>query len=107
MSTDTSYTITPELNQAIQALGDAWVLSILCNLSRNSLRFNEIQRAVQGINPVTLTNRLKKLEQSEIIRREEETVDKISVVYQLTEKGRAILPIIREFQTFAKTYCTK
>lgn len=107
MSTHANSAITPELKTALKLLGDEWVLSILCNLSRNKLRFNELQRAVGGVNPTTLTNRLKKLEQEGIVAREEETVDKVSVVYDLTEKGQAILPITREFRKFAEMFYQK
>jgi DNA-binding HxlR family transcriptional regulator len=103
MSSDKKYQVTKELDSAIQVLGDSWILSILCNLSSSSLRFNELQRAV-NINPVTLTDRLKRLEHDGIIKREEETRDKLSVVYELTEKGRAILPIIREIKGFAERF---
>lgn len=96
--------ITAEVNSAIKLLGDNWILCIVGNLSKDELRFCEIQRAVQGINPVTLTDRLKKLEKEQIVKRKEETVDKLSVVYELTPKGRAILPIITEIGKFAKRY---
>ncbi len=68
------------------------------------MRFNELQRSINGLNPATLTSRLKKLEKEKIVRRLEETVDKISVVYELTEKGKGILPIIEKIETFADKY---
>lgn len=105
MSTRTSSSLSPELNEALKLLGDTWVLSILCNLSRQkSLRFNELQRALEGISPTTLTNRLKLLEGAGMIARQEETIDKLSVVYELTSKGQAILPITSEFRKFAEKF---
>lgn len=68
------------------------------------MRFNEIQRAINGTNPTTLADRLRKLEHDGIVVRKEETVDKLSVVYELTEKGRGILPIVNEFANFAKKF---
>ncbi|HYD35195.1 MAG TPA: helix-turn-helix domain-containing protein [Vitreimonas sp.] len=104
MSTNLQPPISPALNTALKMLGDTWVLSILCNLSRQKMRFNELQRSIEGINPSTLANRLKKLEQEQVINRQEETLDKLSVVYELTPKGEAILPITREFRKFAEKF---
>jgi len=106
MSTD-GQTVPPELTNAIKMLGDEWTLQIICNLSRNKLRFNELQRAVEGINPSTLVNRLKKMEKEKIIKREEETLDKLSVVYELTPKGRSFLPVTIELRKFAEKFYKK
>lgn len=104
MSTGDTSHISNELNSAIKLIGDDWILCIVGSLKAKELRFCELQRAVTGINPVTLTNRLKRLEKEKIIRRKEETLDKLSVVYELTEKGQGILPIIKEIDQFAKKF---
>src|SRR5258708_7698715 len=104
MSTDQNIKLPDELNSAIKLFGDDHILCIVFSLSDGGLRFNEIQRAINGINPTTLADRLKKLEQEGIVVRKEETVDKLSVVYELTEKGHGILQIVKEFANFAKKY---
>ena len=104
MSSNKSCRITPEMENAIKMIGDSWMLSIIGNLSDGPLRFCEIERAVTGINPVTLTSRLKKLEQEKIIIRQEETLDKVSVVYELTEKGRGVVPVVTAIGKFAEKY---
>lgn len=104
MSTASKHHQSKEINSAIKLLGDSWVLCIVSSLAAGELRFCQIQRAVDGINPATLANRLKKLEQQHIISRKEETQDKLSVVYELTNKGEGILPTIREIGTFAKKF---
>lgn len=92
------------MNDAIKMLGDDHILCIIGNLRDGGMRFNELQRALNGINPTTLTDRLAKLEKEGIVNRKEETVDKLSVVYELTEKGRGIIPIVNEFATFAEKF---
>lgn len=89
---------------AVRLVGDACTLSIVNNLSKNPMRFCELQRALNNINPTTLTDRLKKLEQEKIIIRKEETLDKISVVYELTKKGQGAIPIIKAIKKFAIDY---
>lgn len=108
MSSHVTESMSAELHSAIKLLGDDWILCIVNSLSKKELRFCELQRAVEGINPVTLTERLKRLEKQHIVQRKEETLDKLSVVYELTDIGKGILPIIEQIDTFAKKFvCTK
>ncbi|MFZ5535228.1 MAG: winged helix-turn-helix transcriptional regulator [Patescibacteria group bacterium] len=91
----------------LQILGDYWTLSIIQVLSASEKRFSEIERELASINPTTLSNRLKKLEEQGLIVRKEETVDKLSVVYALTDKGIGILPILKQIKLFAEKYLSK
>ena len=104
MSTSNSQTLTPELTNAISLIGDTHILCIISNLGKQEMRFNELQRSINGLNPTTLSDRLKRLEKENIVSRKEETLDKVSVVYELTTKGKGILPIIKEISTFANKY---
>ncbi|HWY79322.1 MAG TPA: helix-turn-helix domain-containing protein [Candidatus Sulfotelmatobacter sp.] len=69
----TSRKLSDELNNAIKLFGDDHILCIVFSLRDGGLRFNEIQRTINGINPTTLADRLKKLEQEGIVVRKEET----------------------------------
>lgn len=91
-------------NTELKMLGDFWILAIVQALNDSEQRFSELQRELTKASPTTLTNRLKKLEEQRIIKRKEETVDKLSVVYSLTDKGRGILPILKEIQVFATKF---
>jgi DNA-binding HxlR family transcriptional regulator len=91
---------------ALTVFGDAWTLFIIDALSTGGRRFSELERSIQNICPVTLANRLKKLEQLGFIHREEGTLDKLSVVYFLTEKGSGMLPIIKKMRVYAERYLT-
>lgn len=96
--------LSNKLQKGIKTLGDTWVLCIAQALAKGERRFCEIQRAIPKMNPATLANRLKKLEKEKIIHRKEETIDKVSVVYGLTPKGKAILPIITSIQSFTDKF---
>ncbi len=104
MSTLHCKKLSDKTNDAISLLGDTWTLAIIGSLAKEEQRFCELQRSLDGLNPVTLTQRLKKLEKEKIISRKEETVDKISVVYALTTKGRSILPVIEELEKYANKF---
>ena len=103
MSTDKKSRISEDVNNAIKMIGDDHVLCIIGNLRDGGMRFNELQRAL-NVNPTTLTDRLVKLENEGFVVKKKETLDKMSVVYELTEKGRGILPVIDEIGTFAEKY---
>lgn len=79
----------------MKLLGDYWTLRIIDALDADEIRFCELQRHVDMVNPVTLTTRLKRLEEAHLVKRSEETVDKISVTYALTDLGKEVLPVIK------------
>lgn len=91
-------------SKELKILGDFWTLQVIQSLADGQKRFSELERMLTGINPTTLTNRLKKLMSQEIILRQEETVDKLSVAYSLTAKGKGILPVLSEIRFFAEKY---
>ncbi len=93
---------TSQFNKTVKIIGDSLTLCVVHNLSLEPMRFCQLQRAVGDANPVTLTTRLKKLEKEKIIEREEETVDRQSVVYKLSNKGVKLLPVIEEINKFSK-----
>lgn len=88
--------------ESLKLMGDFWTLRIIDALKDGHLRFCELQRLVGNVNPVTLTDRLKKLEDAGLINRTEEMEDKISVDYSLTSMGREALPVIKAINQFSK-----
>lgn len=79
----------------MKLVGDYWTLRIIDALRNGELRFCELQRSLDNVNPVTLTSRLKKLEAAGLISRAEDTVDKLSVTYALTGLGTEVVPVIK------------
>lgn len=88
----------------LKLFGDFWSLRIIEVLNKKGLRYCEVERAIPDINPITLTKRLKKLELTNVIKREQKTIDKISVVYKLTPKGIAIQPILENIKKYSDRY---
>ena len=88
-------TINPTcpISQAAKTLGKKWMLEIIYYL-RIRKRFCELQDSVGSINPATLSSRLKELEKDEIIRRFEIIGVPRHVEYELTPKGRELLPLM-------------
>ncbi len=96
--------IPKKLLEGITVTSDTWTLCIVYVLEDGPLRFCGIQRALGDVNPTTLANRLKRLEKNELIERQEETMDKLSVTYSLTKRGRSVFPILKTIESFASTH---
>ncbi len=86
---------------SVKLLGDYWTLRIIDVLSLGESRFCALERHLNNINPVTLTNRLKKLEEAHLVTRSHATIDKLSVTYRLSDLGFNSLPIIKAYNDFA------
>lgn len=80
--------------EVLSVVGDLWSLLIVMALQESEKRFNELQRTIPGVNAVTLTNRLRKLEGARIVSRTAETRSRQSTVYALTPFGRRLTPIV-------------
>lgn len=88
--------------KSLKLLGDFWTLRIIDSLREGKLRFCEVQRAVDNLNPVTLTDRLQKLEKAGLVNRKQDPNNKMSVSYSLTKKGKAALPVLDAVNIFSK-----
>ena len=77
-----------------------WTLLVIRDLAAGRARFCELERSLTGISPRTLSLRLRALEEEGILRRETFPEVPPRVEYQLTEKGRALLPIIDGMRTY-------
>lgn len=92
----------PLHTDSLKLLADYWTLRIVDALKGGELRYCQLQRAVGNVNPVTLSNRLKKLEDAQLIIRAEESLNKLSVVYSLSQLGREAVPVINSINRFSQ-----
>src|SRR5215467_9420063 len=77
-----------------------WTLLIVRDLSEGRSRFCELERSLGGISPRTLSLRLRALEEEAIVERRTYPEVPPRVEYALTEKGRALVPIIDSMRTY-------
>ena len=80
-------------------LGDPWILAILHALRLGETRFTDLQRALE-VNPITLSNRLKTLEENQLLVRMAGSVNKQAVSYRLTDLGCATFPVLDALNAF-------
>jgi DNA-binding HxlR family transcriptional regulator len=83
-----------------EILGGKWTALLVHDLSEGPRRFSELERSCPGISPRTLSERLRTLELESIVVRHSYAESPPRVEYELTEKGVALLPIIREMRRF-------
>lgn len=88
------------LEAASSFLSKKWTISIIITIGNfKQLRFNNIERRLDGITSKTLSERLKELEKEKIIFRRAYPEIPPRVEYSLTQKGislmNALIPLIR------------
>jgi DNA-binding HxlR family transcriptional regulator len=71
-----------------------WTLLLVRDLAEGRSRFCELERSLTGISPRTLSLRLRALEEEGVVERHTFSGVPPRVEYALTQKGRALLPII-------------
>jgi DNA-binding HxlR family transcriptional regulator len=84
----------PDYRAALETLariGDKWTVMVVAALWQGPLRYNEIQRGVQGISQRMLTLTLKGLEQDGLVERTVFPTVPPRVDYELTELGRTLI----------------
>ena len=79
--------------RSLEVIGEKWSLLVVRDLLRGPLRFSDLQKYLGGITPKWLTARLRDLEAAGIVERTSGP-GKREVRYQLTEKGRALAPVV-------------
>jgi DNA-binding HxlR family transcriptional regulator len=92
------------LNDILNILGGKWSIPVIHNLFPGKKRFTELERSIPNINTRMLVKELKNLEKFGIVKREAFPTVPITVEYSLTEKGRALEPIIVKMLEWGDKY---
>ena len=85
-------------------IGSKWTAIILHDLSEGPRRFSELERSCPGISPRTLSDRLRALEREAIVTRRSYGKSPRRSSYELTEKGKGLLPVIEEMRRFGHAW---
>ena len=88
---------------AAALLGDAWTLLLVRDLANGPRRFTQLQ-ASTGISPRVLTDRLHALVERGVMTRRMYPEIPPRVEYELTEKGRDVLPIIAALRAYGERW---
>jgi DNA-binding HxlR family transcriptional regulator len=89
---------------AIEIIGKRWTGLILKVLMAGPLRFNEIAEQLEVISDRMLSERLKELEIEGVVERRVLPEAPVRVEYVLTEKGRALAPVIQAIESWSNQW---
>jgi DNA-binding HxlR family transcriptional regulator len=87
-----------------EVISGKWTLLIIRDLADDSLRFCELERSLEGISPRTLSLRLRALEEQEVVERRTYPEVPPRVEYALTDKGRALVPLIEDMRSYGRNW---
>jgi DNA-binding HxlR family transcriptional regulator len=84
------------VSHALTLVGERWSLLVVLELMSGPKRYTDLVDNLNGIGTNILANRLRDLEASGIVTRRQLPPPAPSRVYELTDYGRALKPVIRE-----------
>ncbi|MGH7720234.1 MAG: winged helix-turn-helix transcriptional regulator [Gemmatimonadaceae bacterium] len=88
----------------LELFGSSWKHQILWVLSIDTLRFNELHRALSGITPKTLTNQLRELERDGLVLRTQYPEIPPRVEYSITELGRSLTGVFQQIEGWGESH---
>jgi DNA-binding HxlR family transcriptional regulator len=92
------------LVRAFDLLGKRWTGVVLGTLSGGPAGFRALSRAVEGISDSVLSDRLGELANAALVTRNVAEGPPISVTYELTPAGRALLPALEQITRWAEDH---
>ncbi|MFI6759471.1 winged helix-turn-helix transcriptional regulator [Micromonospora sp. NPDC050417] len=92
------------LSRAFGVLGKRWSGVVVGVLGAGPAGFRELARAVEGVSDSVLSDRLSELTEVGVITRTVDPGPPVSVSYELTAAGQALIPALRQIALWAKEH---
>ncbi len=99
------YDQTCPIARTLDIIGDRWTLLIVRDLLMGKTRFNEFLASSPGLPSKLLSDRLKKLEQHDLVERVVYSQHPLRAEYRLTDQGRSLAPVIEEIVRWGLDHC--
>jgi DNA-binding HxlR family transcriptional regulator len=91
-----TYGDTCGIARALDLVGERWALLVVRELLLGPKRFSDLRAGLPNVSPDVLSQRLRELEQAGLLRRGKLPPPAGSRIYELTERGQALEPVILE-----------
>ena len=91
-----------KIQKAFEILGKKWSGLVLYTLLEDPMRFTDIRKNIPELSDRVLAERLKELEQLQLVKRNVYTRIPVKVEYELTKKGKEIEKSMREIEIWAE-----
>ncbi len=89
---------TPAIAEIIELLSKKWVMRIIWELRSQTLTFRELQEACDGLSPSVLNNRLKLLQEAQLIQKGS------TKGYSMTKIGEELLEVYKPLKQWAVSW---
>jgi DNA-binding HxlR family transcriptional regulator len=83
------------LSRALDAIGERWTMLIVRELLAGPRRYTDLHADLPGVSTDVLASRLKEMEQDGLVTRRRLPPPAAAAVYELTPRGRGLLPALR------------
>jgi DNA-binding HxlR family transcriptional regulator len=80
--------------RALDVIGERWAVLVVRELLLGPKRFTDLRAGLPHLGPDVLAQRLRELEQAGVLRRDELPPPAASRVYELTDWGRELEPVV-------------
>ena len=91
-----------KIQKAFEILGKKWSGLVLYTLLEDPMRFTDIRKNIPELSDRVLAERLKELEQLQLVKRNVYTRIPGKVEYELTKKGKELEKSMREIEIWAE-----
>lgn len=98
------FQMCPRFEHAFELLGKRWTGLIIRVLLTGAKRFKEISDMIPGMSDRMLTERFKEMEAAGIVVRNVYPETPVRIEYELTDKGRALEPVMDQIQKWAEQW---
>jgi DNA-binding HxlR family transcriptional regulator len=96
--------ICPKFEAAIEILSKKWTGLIIRVLMEKNSRFRDIREQIPLMSERMLAERLKELEAHGLVQRTVYPETPVRIEYSLTEKGKALEPVLGSIQHWAEEW---
>jgi DNA-binding HxlR family transcriptional regulator len=93
--------VCPKFEAAVTILSKKWTGLILRVLIEDKRRFRDIREHIPQMSERMLAERLKELEAAGLLNRQVYPDTPVRIEYTLTEKGRALQPVLDSIESWA------
>lgn len=80
--------------RALDVIGERWALLVVRELILGPKRFTDLRAGLPNVGPDVLSQRLRELDAAGVLRRRTLAPPAASRVYELTDRGRALEPVL-------------
>ena len=103
----TKKSIHSPVESTLQVIGSKWTVLVINELMGGIKRFGQIEKALSGISPRTLSLRLGSLEKFGIVDRKVYPEVPPRVEYKLSALGRSLEPVLKTMNNWGTSFAKK